>query len=126
MKKHLFGLLALFMLLALSACSSGSSSSDDDADTIPNGYYVYTEGGEASAYIRVNGSYATSYQAVGGSWIDFGTLSYTLSGNKIIAGGNELGTYNSDSQTIYINGNFVYSATEPTPGSGQFIQQVER
>lgn len=118
MKKHLFGLLALFMLLALSACSSGSSSSDDDADTIPNGYYVYSEGGEALTYIRVSGSSATMYEAVGGSWEEGESMSYTLSGNRIMVEGYAIGTYNSGAKTITTSeGTLVYSATLPRAGN---------
>lgn len=118
MKKHLFGLLALLLLLALTACSSGSSSGDDDADTIPNGYYVYSEGGEALTYIRVSGSSATMYEAVGGSWEEVESMSYTLSGNRIMVEGYAIGTYNSGAKTITTSeGTLVYSATLPRAGN---------
>ena len=132
MKKHLLGLLALFMLLALSACSSGSSSSDDsssdDVATIPNGYYVYFEGEDAYAYINISGSSMAFYETnLSGQWVTSDeTCSYSLSGNKIMIEGFQLGTYDSSSQTITITegGNsmtLVYRATLPAAASIELV-----
>jgi len=128
MKKHLLGLLALFMLLALSACSSGSSSSDDsssdDVATIPNGYYVYFEGEDAYAYINISGSSMAFYETnLSGQWVTSDeTCSHSLSGNKIMVEGVQVGTYDSSSRTITFTegGNsmtLVYRATLPAAAS---------
>ncbi|MBQ1727258.1 MAG: hypothetical protein II039_07730 [Treponema sp.] len=124
MKKHLFGLLALLLLLALTACSSGSSSSDDsssdDVATIPNGYYVYFEGEDAYAYINISGSSMAFYETnLSGQWVTSDeTCSHSLSGNKIMVEGVQVGTYDSSSRTITFTegGNsmtLVYRATLP-------------